>query len=81
MATVRLGRWAPRMCAVTVPLHSLYMNWLDSRSRVDEVVTVGSCRINHLLFADNLELFLNFCAKQHTLDRFADACDYAGNER
>jgi len=33
------------------------MNWIDSHRRVDEVVTVGSCRMNRLLFAD--ELFLH----------------------
>jgi len=32
------------------------MNWIDSHSRVDEGVTVGSCRINRLLLADDLVL-------------------------
>jgi len=34
----------------------VYMNWIDSHSQVDEGVTVGSYRINHLLFADDLVL-------------------------
>ena len=32
------------------------MNWIDIHSRVDEGVTVGSFRINRLLFADHLVL-------------------------
>ena len=32
------------------------MNWIDSHSRVDEGLTVGSCRINRLLFAYDLVL-------------------------
>jgi len=32
------------------------MNWIDSHSRVDKGVTVGSCQINRLLFADDLVL-------------------------
>ena len=31
------------------------MNWIESH-RVNEGVTVGSCRINRLLFADDLVL-------------------------
>ena len=34
----------------------VYMNWINSHSRVDEGVTVGSCRINRVLFADDLVL-------------------------
>jgi len=46
-----------RACAVTTPFRGLhYKNWIDSHSRVDEVVKVGSCRINCLLFAENLVL-------------------------
>jgi len=30
------------------------MNWIDSHRRVDEGVTVGNCRMNRLLFADEL---------------------------
>ena len=34
----------------------VYTNWIDTHSRVDEGVTVGSCWINRLLFADGLVL-------------------------
>jgi len=30
------------------------MNWIDSNRGVDEGVTVGNSRMNHLLFADEL---------------------------
>ena len=32
------------------------MNWINSHNRVDEGVTVGSCRIKRLRFADDLVL-------------------------
>jgi len=32
------------------------MNWIDGHRRVDEGVTVGKCRMNSLLFADELVL-------------------------
>jgi len=32
------------------------MNWIDSHRRVDEGVTVGNCRENRFLFADELVL-------------------------
>ena len=35
---------------------TVYMNWMDSHSRDDKGVTVGSCMINHLLLADDLLL-------------------------
>ena len=45
------------VCAVKAPFHSLHhINWIDSHSRVDEDVTIGSCRITRLLFTDNLVL-------------------------
>jgi len=31
-------------------LFKVHVNWIDIHSRVDEGVTVGSCRINHLIF-------------------------------
>ena len=39
-----------KVCTVTTPLHIVYMNWIDSNSRVKESVTLGSCKINRLLF-------------------------------
>jgi len=57
----------------------VYMNWIDSHSRVDEGVTVGSYRINRLLFADGLVLLASSQqSRQHALDRFSGACDRAG---
>jgi len=55
------------------------MDWIDSHSRVDEGVTVGSYRINRLYFADDLVLLASFqqCL-QHALDRFSAACDRTG---
>jgi len=38
----------------------VYTNWIDSHSRVDKGVTVGSCWINRLLFADCLVLLASF---------------------
>jgi len=32
------------------------MKWIDSHRRVDKGVTVGNCKMNHLLFADELVL-------------------------
>ena len=32
------------------------MNWTDKLSRIDECVTIGRCKINQLLFADDLVL-------------------------
>jgi len=47
------------------------MNWIDSHSQVNEGVTVGSYRINRLLFADDLILLASSQQSlQHALDRF-----------
>jgi len=54
------------------------MNWIDSHCQVNEGVTVGSCRINRLLFVDDLVLLAFYQQSfQNELDRFADACDKA----
>jgi len=54
------------------------MNWIDSHRRVDKGVVVGSCRINCLLFADDLVLFASSeQGLQHALNRFSAAF---GNE-
>ena len=55
------------------------MNWIDSHSRVDEGVTVGSCRINRLLFVDNFMLLESSQRRlQHPLDRFSAVYDRCG---
>ena len=62
-----------RVCAVTTSLHSLYeLDRIDSRNRVDEGVTVMSCRINRLFFAVDLVLLAYFQqGLQRALDRFS----------
>jgi len=57
-------------------LFAVYINLIDTHSRVDEGVAVGSCRINRLLLADNMVL-LAFSQQslQHALDRFSAACN------
>ena len=42
------------MYAATTLLFVVNMNWIDSYSRVDDGVIDGSCRINSLLFVDDL---------------------------
>jgi len=55
------------------------VHWTDSYSRVDEGVTVGSCKINRLIFADDLVLPASFQqGLHHTLHQFFAACDRAG---
>jgi len=62
-------------CVLSPLLFLGYVNWMDSRSR-DEGVTVGTCRINRLLFVDNLVLLASFKqGLQHDLDRFSAVCD------
>jgi len=44
-------------CVLSPLLFIVYnINWINSHSRVDEGVTVESCRINGLLFAEDLIL-------------------------
>jgi len=55
------------------------MNWIDSQSRLDECVSVGSYRMNALLFAVNLLLLASPArALQYTFDRFSVSCDRVG---
>jgi len=55
------------------------MNWIESHSRVDEGVIVGSNRINHLIFADHLVLLESSeQGFQQTFDQFSAACDQTG---
>jgi len=51
----------------------IYTNYIDSHSRVvDEGVTVGRCRMNCLLFADDLVLLASSeQGLQHPPDRFS----------
>jgi len=61
------------------PLFVAYMNWIESHSRVDEVVTVEKHRINCLLFVDDLALLASSeQGLQHALDWFIAACHQTG---
>jgi len=55
------------------------MNWINSHSRVEVGVRVGSCRISRLRFADDLGLLASSQqGLQHALDRFSAVSDRAG---
>ena len=66
-------------CVLSPLLFIVYISWIDSHSRDDEGVTAGSCRINRVVFADDLVL-LAYSEKglHHAVDRFSAACDQAG---
>ena len=52
---------------------------MDDELSVDKGVTFGCCRINHLLFGDDLILIPSSEQHlQHVLKRFSAACDRAG---
>ena len=66
-------------CVLSPLLFIVYMNWIDKHSQVDEGITIGTSRVNRLLFADDLTLLATSEGDlQHALDRFATACDKAG---
>ena len=43
-------------CVLSPLLFIVYMNWIDRLSQVDKGVTIGTCKVNRLLFADDLAL-------------------------
>jgi len=60
-------------------LFIVYMNWIDSHSRVDKDVTVWSSRIDCLLFVDDLVLLTSSeQGLQHSFDQFSAACYKTG---
>jgi len=60
-------------------LFIIYMNWIDKRSQTIECATIGTCKINHLLFADDLVLLSSTESSfQRASNDFAAACDNAG---
>jgi len=60
---------------------TIYVNGKDSHNLFQEGVTVRSCRINRLLFANDLVLVTSSQhGLQYALDRFAAACDRAGKK-
>ena len=65
-------------CVLPPILFIVYMNWIDSHSWVEEGVTVGSYRINGLLFADDLVLLASSQQHlQHALGQFSAAHNWA----
>ena len=67
-------------CVLSPLLFIVYMNWIEKQSQVDEGITIGTSRVNRLLFADDLALLATSEGNlQHALDRFVGtACDKAG---
>ena len=66
-------------CVLSPLLFIVYMNWIDKRSRVDECVSIGSCKISRLIFADDLVLLASSeSGLQHALSGFEAACASAG---
>jgi len=57
----------------------VYTDWVDNHNRVYGGVTVESCSISRLLFADDLLLLAFFEQdRQHALDRLSAAYDQTG---
>jgi len=60
------------------------MNWTDGHRRVDKGVTVGKCRMDCLLFADELVAYCMRGSSQQRLelafDWFSAACDQEGTK-
>ena len=54
--TFTIGGGLQQRCVLSPLLFIVYMKWIDSHSWVKEGVTDGSCRINRLLFVDDLVL-------------------------
>ena len=55
------------------------MNWIDKCSQADKCATIRNCKINRLLFADDLVLLSSTeSGLQRKLNSFADACNIAG---
>jgi len=70
-----------RVCFWPATRERLPTPGIDSYSRVDESVTVGSCKIDRIIFADDLVLLAVASFQQglqHTLDQFFAASDRAG---
>jgi len=54
------------------------MNWIDKRSQTNECAMIRNCKINRLLFANDLVLLSSTeSGLQRVLNDFAAACDNA----
>jgi len=77
--TVLVRLW--QGCVLSPRLFIIYMHWIDSNSRVNEGVAVGSCKINRLLFAYDLVLLYIFSIGSSTCARSVLSCMRpSGNE-
>jgi len=57
----------------------IYMNWIDKRSQTNECAIIGSCKNNHLFFADDKVLLSSTkFGLQRALNDFVAACDNTG---
>ena len=85
------GAWPSNCCAIAYVVLSqkfwralVYVNWTDSNRRFEKGVTVGNCRMDCLLFADDLVAYSMRGSSQqglqHAFDRFSAACDQEGTK-
>ena len=89
-STVHNRCWTPtRLCAVTTPVHTIWIAYISGFQpggrapridrRVNEGVSIGSCMIHRMLFANGLVLLASSeQGLQNALDRFSAAWDQAG---
>jgi len=64
-------------CVLSPFLFILRLNWIDTHRRVDECISVASCRINCLLLSNNLVLFAS-SEQSSSCTRFSVTCDQTG---
>ena len=63
-------------CVWSSLLFIVYMNWIDKCSQADECASIENCKINRLLFADDLVLLSSTeSGLQRTLNSFANTRD------
>ena len=74
-----MGSGFQQKCAFSPLRFMIYMNWTTKLNQTDEYVTIIRCKINQLLFADDLVLLASSkSGLQHALNGFAATCDIAG---
>ena len=65
-------------CVLSSLLFIVYMNWIDKCGQADECASIENCKINRLLFADDVVLISSTeSGLQRTLNSFADTRDAA----
>ena len=76
---VPCGRWTPARVRFVTLFFIVYMNWIDKCSQADKCATIGNCKINLLLFADDLVVLSSTeSGLQRALNSCADECNTAG---